>query len=198
VQPGDAHELLLGSGVRKDDCVILVLARERDTLWLQGRDHLAWKVLHADHLADRVLDAKELIADGPPQDTHTRRTLPLIRGEDRSLINDPTPDLEELGRHPSERRIPVLIPVNDLDRSIHVGGHALDEGNLILDRDGIGEHQALRPTGSGADPVHGAAPSLDPDEVVPEVPELLLDTRLAGLADRHNADDRGDADGDAE
>src|SRR5258706_526356 len=54
---------------------------------------------------------------------------------------------------------------------------------------------AARP---GADAIHRPSAGLDPDEVVAEVIELLLDPRLTSSPDGHNADDRGDSDGDPE
>lgn len=50
--------------------------------------------------------------------------------------------------------------------------------------------------GASTDAVDGAAASFDPNEIVAEIVELLLDTSLASFADGDNTDDCGDADGD--
>jgi hypothetical protein len=50
----------------------------------------------------------------------------------------------------------------------------------------------------GADAVYRSASSFNPDEVVPQVVELLLDPGLSGVADGHNTDDSGNPNGDAQ
>jgi len=51
--------------------------------------------------------------------------------------------------------------------------------------------------GSSAHSVHGTAACLNPNEVVSQIVQLLLDARLARFTDGHNANHCGNADGDA-
>ena len=51
---------------------------------------------------------------------------------------------------------------------------------------------------SGADAVDRAPARFDPDEVVTEIVELLLDAGLSRFANGYDANHRGDPDGDAE
>jgi hypothetical protein len=44
----------------------------------------------------------------------------------------------------------------------------------------------------GLHPIHGTPSGLDPNEVVPQIVQLLLDAGLPSLADSHNTDDRCD------
>jgi len=46
-------------------------------------------------------------------------------------------------------------------------------------------------------PFTARPPGFDPDEVVSQIVELLFDPRLASFTDGHNANHRGNADGDA-
>jgi hypothetical protein len=69
---------------------------------------------------------------------------------------------------------------------------------LVLDGHGISHHQCLRIVSAGADAVYRSASSFNPDEVVPQVVELLLDSGLSGVADGHNTDDSGNPNGDAQ
>ena len=52
--------------------------------------------------------------------------------------------------------------------------------------------------GPGLDTVDRASTLLDPDEVVPEVVELLFHLRLSGFADGDHADDRRNSDRDGQ
>ena len=47
-----------------------------------------------------------------------------------------------------------------------------------------------------AHPIDRPAASFNPDEVISKIVQLLLDPRLSGFADGHNADDRRDPNSD--
>ena len=64
----------------------------------------------------------------------------------------------------------------------------LDQRNLLSNRDRVGDGEGLGGVRAGASAIHRAAPRLDPHEVVAEVIELLLDTRLTGFADRDDTE----------
>jgi hypothetical protein len=89
--------------------------------------------------------------------------------------------------------MPVLIAVHDLYRIVHVRRNALDERDLVLDGEGVRHHQRLRVVRARADPVYGAASCFNPDKIIPEIVQLLLDTGLSRFADGHNANDCRDA-----
>ncbi len=62
----------------------------------------------------------------------------------------------------------------------------------------VGNGERLCCAGAGSDAVDVAAARFRPDEVVPKAAQLLPNLVGAALADRHRADHRSDADGDAE
>jgi hypothetical protein len=51
---------------------------------------------------------------------------------------------------------------------------------------------------AGADAIDRAASGFNPDEVVSQVVEVLLDSGLPGIADGHNTDDSGNPNGDTQ
>jgi len=196
--PRHAQELFLGGGVGKDDRIVLVLARDREPLGVEHRNHLARHVANAHHLPDRILGSEELIAHRATDHADVGGPIDVVLGERGPLVHDPALDVEVVGGDAAVRRVPVLVAVDHLHGRVDVGRDALDERNLVLDRHRIGERQRLRPAHARSNPVHRPAPGLDPDEVVPEIVHLLLDLGLAGLADGDHADHRGDSDRDAE
>src|ERR1051326_8855722 len=198
VEPGDAHQLFLRGGVRQDDGVVLVLAGHRQPFRRERRHDFARHGFHAHDFADRILGAEEVVAHGLAEDADGGGALDVVLRERRALRDRPSLDIKVFGRDAAERAEPVLVAVDDLRGSVDVRRDALDQRDLVLDGDGVAEGERLRAARAGADAVDRAAAGLDPDEVVAEVVELLLDARLPGFADGHDADHRGDADGDAE
>ena len=59
--------------------------------------------------------------------------------------------------------------------------NALDERDLVLDGHGISHHQRLPIVSAGADAIDRAASRFNPDEVVPQVVELLLTRAFPAL-----------------
>src|ERR1700739_4512572 len=102
------------------------------------------------------------------------------------------------GGNTTVARVPILVGVDDLNVAIDVGRYAFNQRNLILDGDGVGVYQGFGSMRAGAHAVDGAAAGLNPHEIVAEIVELLLDAGLPCFADGHDANHRGDADGDAE
>src|ERR1700746_1622106 len=94
------------------------------------------------------------------------------RGSSR---NTQAPHQEKFRGHTPSLAEPVLIPVNDLHRSIHMAGAVIDERNLRLRAVPAAHNQGVGSSGAGADSIDGAAPGLDPDHVVSEITDLLLD-----------------------
>ncbi len=127
---------------------------------------------------------------------HPRRGRRLL-GEDGALIGVPALDVEEFRGHAAIGGKPVLIAVNDLDMIVDIGRNRFDQRDLILDGGGVGHGQGRGAVRAGAYAIDGAASGFDPHEIIAEIVHLLLDPRLAGFADGHHADHRGDADGDA-
>ena len=74
--------------------------------------------------------------------------------------------------------------------SVRIGRHTLDQWDLLDNRCGVGEYQSAICSGSVADAISDAAASLDPNKVVSDILKLFLDAAAAGIANRHNADER--------
>ena len=100
------------------------------------------------------------------------------------------------GRNAAVGRVPILIAIDDLYWIVHIRRNALDERNLVLDGYGVGHNQRLRIMRARAHAVDRAPASLNPDEVVPQIIQLLLDSRLSRFANGHDADHGGNPDGD--
>src|SRR5215831_18452717 len=90
--------------------------------------------------------------------------------------------------------MPVLIAIDHLHRVVNVRRHALDERNLVLNGHRVSGREGRRVVCACPNAVDGSAAGLDPNEVVAEIVELLLDPDLPGLADGDDADDRGNPD----
>jgi hypothetical protein len=69
---------------------------------------------------------------------------------------------------------------------------------LILDGHRIRNRQGLCAVRPGAHAIDGAPACFNPNKVVAQIVELLLDARLARLADGHHADHRSNPDRDAQ
>ncbi len=91
-----------------------------------------------------------------------------------------------------------MIAVDDLNGIIHVRRNGFDKRNLILDRDGVGHDQRLRVMGARADAVDCPATRLNPDKVLAEVVQVLLNSCLSRFADGHDTDHSGNPDHDSE
>ena len=127
VKPGNAFELLLGRRVGNDDCVVLILTGKRQTFWQERRDNFTGKVANADHFANRIFDAKELIPDSAAKRAYVRGAVDVILGKYRALIHVPTLYLEVFRRDAAVGRVPVLVAVDYLDWVVDVRRNALDE-----------------------------------------------------------------------
>ena len=91
-----------------------------------------------------------------------------------------------------------MVGINNLNGIVDIGRDTFDERDLVFDGDGVGYNQGFGVVSAGAYAVDGAAASFDPNEIVAEIVEMLLDAGLAGLPDGDDADDGGNADGDTE
>src|SRR5690349_920998 len=100
-------------------------------------------------------------------------------------------------RHPAEDRDPVFASINNLSVSVGVWRHTLDQRDLFQDGRGVGEDQNAIPACSVADAISGAASSLDPNKVIPQILKLFLDAAAAGIANRHNTNERASPHRDA-
>ena len=127
----------------QDDRVVLVLAGDREALRLERRDHLAGQVVHADHLADRVLGAEELVAHGAADHADVGGALDVVLRRTRRPGRSTQRLMSKYsGRDAAVAGEPVLVAVDDLDRAVDVRRDALDQRDLILDRDGVGRASA--------------------------------------------------------
>src|ERR1019366_8173073 len=107
---------------------------------------------------------------------HVGRSIYIVLRKYCSLVHVPALYIEVLGRNPAVGGMPILISVDDLNWIIDIRRNALDERNLVLDRDGVGHDQCLRVMRARADSIDRTAASLNPDEVVSKVVQLLLDS----------------------
>ena len=165
---------------------------------MKGRHHLAGKVTHPHYFSDRTLNPEQLIPNRTTNHANVRRTIRVFLREDRALIHVPTFDIEVLGRNATVGGMPILIAVDHLHWIVHIRRNTLDKRNLVLDRNSIGHHQRARIMRARAHSVHRSASSFDPNEVVSEVVQLLLDSRLSRVANCHDTDDRRNPDGDSQ
>jgi hypothetical protein len=93
--------------------------------------------------------------------------------------------------------VPILVAIDDLNRIVYLRRDALNQRNLVLDSNRIAHDQRLRIVRARAYSVDRAATGFNPDEVVSEIVELLLDAGLPRFADRHYTDYRRDPDRDS-
>ena len=144
IKPGNAFDFFLRSRVRKHDYIDLVLARKGQTFRKKTSHDFAGKIVDANDLADGVLGAKQLIANGAAHGADIGSAIDVVLGEDGTLIDEPAPDFEVFGGNTSIAGLPILIAVDDVDGVVNVRGHAFDERNLILDGNGVGYDEGCR------------------------------------------------------
>jgi len=70
---------------------------------------------------------------------------------------------------------PILVTEDDLDAHIHVRGDLRQERDLRLDRDQVPQRQALGAMRPCPHPIHSAVAGFDPNEVLPQAADVLLD-----------------------
>src|SRR5207249_1327287 len=80
----------------------------------------------------------------------------------------------------------------------HVRRHVLYEGDLLLNRFGVAEQEALGAVGAGPDAIHVPVPGFDPDQVVAQAVNLLVDLTRGLLFDGDATDERFYSDTDVE
>src|SRR5882757_3889367 len=158
---------------------------------MKSSHNLAGEAVDAYYLSNRILDAKKLLPNRFPGDANVRCAIHVILREDRSFIHIPSFDVEVFGRNAAVGGVPILIAIDDLNGIIHIRRDALDERDLVLDGHGISHHQRLRIVSAGADAIDRPASGFNPDKVVSQVVEVLLDSGLPGIADGNYTDDSG-------
>ena len=159
---------------------------------------MAGQVFDADHLADGIFGAEELLAHSLADDADVAGAFHVGPGERRAQRHSPAFDLEIFRRDAAVPGEPVLVAVHDLGVGIDVGGGQLDERHLLENGLDVALQQGLGAMTAAADAAGRARTGLDPHKVVAEIIELLLHLGGAGLADGDDADDGADADGDAQ
>src|SRR6266704_2442564 len=75
IEPGDPLDFFHGRRIRQDDRVVLVLTGKGQALGHQRSHHFAGQILHANHFADRILNAEQLVTNGAANDADVRRAL---------------------------------------------------------------------------------------------------------------------------
>ncbi len=189
VKPGNSFDLFLRRGVGNDDRIVLVLSRQRQSFRMKCSHDLAGKAADANDFPNRVLHSKQLIAHCAADHADICGAVDIVLREDGALIHIPSLDVEIFRRHSAIRGMPVLVPVHDLHRIVYVRRNALDERDLVLDGNGIRHHQCFCIVRARAHAVHGTASCFNPDKIIPEIVQLLLDAGLSRLADGHDAND---------
>ncbi len=198
VQPVLSADFFHCRGVRHENRVILVLARNGQPFGKKRANNLARHILDPHDFSDGVLYAEELIPHGPSDHAYVSRSLNVILSKRRALIHVPALNVEIFGRDSAVSGVPVLVSVDDLDRTINIWRDALNQRHLILNGHSIAHHQRFRAVCSGAPAIDGASPRFNPYKIVAKAVELLLDARLARFSNRHHANHRRDPDGDAQ
>src|ERR1700680_3436734 len=165
---------------------------------MESSNNLAGETVDSYYFANRRLDAKKLRPNRFSKDANVCSAVHVVLRKNRSFSHVPALDVEVFGRNTSVRGVPILIPIDDLDGVIHIRRNTLDKGNLALDGHSISHHQCLGIVSAGTHAIHRTASGLNPDKVVPEIVELSLNSGLPGIADGHNANNRGDPNGDTQ
>ena len=193
-----ALDLLHHRRVRHEEGVVLVLAGRRLPLDPQHADDPARLAGDAHGLAQRLLFAKQLIDDGLAEHAGRRRALDVGLVEHPALDDGPGFHLQVFRRDAADRRVPVLVAVDELHARIDHWRGVRDERHLLADGAHVGEGEALGRTRSGPHAAAVDAAGFDPDDVGADARDGLLDLRRRAVADGDGADHRADADDDAE
>src|SRR5262249_47237000 len=108
----------------------------------------------------------------------------------------PAPD-RHVGRgHPAHLGGPILVAEDDLDTEIDVRGDLRQEGNLLLNGVHVPQGQALGAMRTGPHPIHVAIAGFNPDEVLPQAADLLLNLPRRSLPHRDTTNEGPDTDTD--
>src|SRR5262245_6596687 len=196
VQPRDPFELFLDHRVGHEDDVILVLTNRRLSFDRHHAEDLAGELLDADGLADRIGRAKQIGHHRLAEHTHLADGHHVVVREEGPTVHTPAPDRHEGRGDPAHLGGPVLVTDDDLDTQINVGGEPRQQGNLLLNRVHIPQRQALGPVRACPYPTHIAVASFDPDEVLAQAADLLLDLPRCPLPHGDTTDKSPDADTD--
>src|SRR5262249_48203806 len=152
----------------------------------------------AHHFSDGIVHAKELLAHGSTDYANIRGAVHIILRKNRTLVHVPALNFEILRRNTAIRGMPVLVAVDDLHWVVYVWLNAFDQRNLILDGGCVGHDQSFRIVSARTHAVYRTATCFDPDKIVTQVVQLLLDARLACFSDCDDTNHRGDPNRDAE
>ncbi len=165
---------------------------------MKRSDNLTGEPTYPYYFPHRVFNPKKLIPHCTTNDAHVRSSVHVVLGKYRALIHVPALYLEIFRRNAAVGCVPVLIAIDHLNRIVHIRGYALDERNLVLNGNGVGHNQRLGIVRSRANAVDRAPACFNPDKVVAQIVQLLLDPRLPRFSDGHDTNDRRDPDGNSQ
>ena len=164
----------------------------------QHAHHLARHLLHTDALAEGISRTKQVGDHRLPEHAHFPPGSHIVLREEGPAGHAPAADCPVRGGDPAHLGGPILVTVHDLDPQIHVRGDLRQEGDLLLDRVQVPEGQALGPMGAGPHPIDITVAGFNPDNVLAQTADLVLDLSRGTLADRHTAEEGAHPDTDAQ
>src|SRR6202041_2752866 len=164
------------------------LYRVRTIVRMKCSHYLTGKAINPNYFPHRVFHPEQLIPDGAANRAHISRPIHVVLGEYGALVHVPALYLEVFWRNTTVGGVPILIAIDDLDRIINIRRNALDQRNLILDGHGIGHHQRLRIVCACHHAIDRTTARLNPNKVIAQVVQLLLDPSLSGFTDGNNTD----------
>src|SRR5262249_2552298 len=142
--------------------------------------------------------AEQLLRNGLSEHAYSRRALDVGVGVHAATDDVPVLQRKVFRADSAHGCRPVLIAVHHLDARIRLRRDVRDEVDVLPDRLVIGDGERARAERSGSHTAAVHTAGLDPDHVGADVRDGALDIGGRAFADGDNADDRSDADYDAE
>ena len=177
IQPVCSANSFHRRGIRQGDEVVLVRSAGRRALRLKHSEYAARHRIYTNALADRALIGEEILDDRLSQQTNGDVFVDVVVAKDRTALKIPFAYVEILWSHAAIRGVPVLRAVDHLHPAVNIGAHALQAGNFCKNRGRVVDLQAVGLARAETHSVGRAASCLNPDHVVAELLELLLNLR---------------------
>ena len=195
---GDAHEAFLGRRQGDDDDVVLVLAHGGLAFTFQDADDLIGLVVDADVLADGIGFVEEVGGDRRSDDGDAVARVEVALGDEGSRLDDEGPDVQVFRRDAVDRRIPVLVAVDDLVGTVDRRRYVIDVLYFILDGYGVVVFQFLARTGCRTDAAVIGRAWRNDEHIAAQAGDGVGDVLLDAHADGNHGNDGADADDDAQ
>jgi len=183
--------------------------RDHHEVVLGLAEHAAQLLAHADdperHVSDlqvfahRILAGKEPLPDVPADDTHPARELRFLLGEKASVHQLARADVDHVGGRAIDAAV-LYVFVAEADGAAHAGLRAHPHGpaGVVPDKQVIlpGDVFPTERFDHLVDPLGDVGHLGDLKDIAAEVGDLVGHVVRGALDDRHDRDERRDADGD--